>query len=65
MKTECMDPAAEAQYQKLLGDWKKDDDVVKEMLGMSVILSEEFFMSGTSWRCKLNYFVCLYGHKRH
>ena len=57
LKTECMDPAAEAQYQKLLNDWKKDDDVVKEMLGMSVILSEEFFMSGTSWRCKLNYFV--------
>ena len=44
MKTECMDPAAEAPYQKLLSDWKKDDDVVKEMLGMSVILSEEFFM---------------------
>ncbi|XP_015779663.1 PREDICTED: nucleotide-binding oligomerization domain-containing protein 2-like [Acropora digitifera] len=32
LKTECMDPAAEAQYQQLLSDWKKDDDVVKEML---------------------------------
>ena len=35
LKTECMDPAAEADYQQLLSDWKKDDDVVKEMLGMS------------------------------
>ena len=33
LKTECMDPAAEAHYQKLLSDWKKDDDVLKEMLG--------------------------------
>ncbi|XP_074630355.1 uncharacterized protein LOC141889078 isoform X4 [Acropora palmata] len=32
LKTECMDPAAEADYQQLLSDWKKDDDVVKEML---------------------------------
>ena len=39
LKTECMDPAAEAQYQKLLSDWKKHDDIVKEMLGMSIMLS--------------------------
>ncbi|XP_067029206.1 NLR family CARD domain-containing protein 3-like [Acropora muricata] len=32
MKTECMDPVAEAHYQKLLSDWKKDDDISKEML---------------------------------
>ncbi|XP_067029415.1 NLR family CARD domain-containing protein 3-like isoform X2 [Acropora muricata] len=32
LKTECMDPAAEAHYQKLLSDWKKDDDILKEML---------------------------------
>ncbi|XP_015770192.1 PREDICTED: uncharacterized protein LOC107348656 isoform X2 [Acropora digitifera] len=31
LKTECMDPAAEAEYQKLLSDWKKDDDILKEM----------------------------------
>ncbi|XP_015770215.1 PREDICTED: nucleotide-binding oligomerization domain-containing protein 2-like isoform X4 [Acropora digitifera] len=31
LKTECLDPAAEAQYQKLLSDWKKDDDILKEM----------------------------------
>ncbi|XP_044162952.1 NLR family CARD domain-containing protein 3-like [Acropora millepora] len=31
LKTECMDPAAEAHYQKLLSDWKKDDDILKEM----------------------------------
>ncbi|XP_044163297.1 NLR family CARD domain-containing protein 3-like [Acropora millepora] len=31
MKTECMDPAAEAHYEKLLSDWKKDDDISKEM----------------------------------
>ena len=35
LKTECLDPAAEAQYQKLLSDWKKDDDILKEMHGMS------------------------------
>ena len=29
LKTECMDPAAEAHYQKLLRDWKKDDDISK------------------------------------
>ena len=28
-----MDPDAEAHYIKLLSDWKKDDDVLKEMLG--------------------------------
>ena len=33
LKTECMDPAAEAHYQKLLSDWKKDDDILKGMLG--------------------------------
>ena len=33
LKTECMDPAAEAHYQKLLSDWKKDDDTLKEMHG--------------------------------
>ena len=59
LKTECMDPAAEARYQKLLSDWKKDDDILKEMLGMSIMLSWEFFLSGTSWRCKLDYFVSL------
>ncbi|XP_044162974.1 nucleotide-binding oligomerization domain-containing protein 2-like [Acropora millepora] len=32
LKTECMDPAAEADYEKLLSDWKKDDDILKEML---------------------------------
>ncbi|XP_015778396.1 PREDICTED: NACHT, LRR and PYD domains-containing protein 10-like, partial [Acropora digitifera] len=31
LKTECMDPAAEAQYQQLLSDWKKDDDILKEI----------------------------------
>ena len=39
LKTECLDPAAEAQYQKLLSDWKKDDDILKEMHGMSIMLS--------------------------
>ena len=39
LKTECMDPAAEAHYQKLLSDWKKDDDILKEMHGMSIMLS--------------------------
>ena len=39
LKTECMDPAAEAQYQQLLSDWKKDDDILKEMHGMSTMLS--------------------------
>ncbi|XP_074630894.1 uncharacterized protein LOC141889495 isoform X2 [Acropora palmata] len=32
LKTECMDPGAEAHYEKLLSDWKKDDDSIKEML---------------------------------
>ncbi|XP_044167462.1 nucleotide-binding oligomerization domain-containing protein 2-like isoform X1 [Acropora millepora] len=32
LKTECMDPAAEAHYKKVLSDWKKDDDILKEML---------------------------------
>ncbi|XP_067029233.1 NLR family CARD domain-containing protein 3-like [Acropora muricata] len=27
-----MDPGAEAHYEKLLSDWKKDDDILKEML---------------------------------
>ena len=45
LKTECMDPATEAHYEKLLSDWKKDDDISKEMHGMSIMLiSEEFFM---------------------
>ena len=39
LKTECMDPAAEAHYQQLLSDWKRDDDVIKQMLGMSIMLS--------------------------
>ena len=39
LKTECMDPAAEAEYQKLLSDWKKDDVILKEMHGMSTMLS--------------------------
>ena len=60
MKTECMDPATEAHYEKLLSDWKKDDDISKEMHGMSIMLiSEEFFMLGTSWGCQLDYFVSL------
>ena len=59
LKTECMDPGAEAHYEKLLIDWKKDDDSVKEMLGMSIMLSEDFVVLGTSWRCKLDYFVSL------
>ncbi|XP_044171374.1 NLR family CARD domain-containing protein 3-like [Acropora millepora] len=32
LKTECMDPAADADFQQLLSDWKKDDDSIKEML---------------------------------
>ncbi|XP_067029222.1 NLR family CARD domain-containing protein 3-like isoform X2 [Acropora muricata] len=32
LKTECMDPGAEAHYEKLLSDWKKDDDSIKEIL---------------------------------
>ncbi|XP_015779667.1 PREDICTED: uncharacterized protein LOC107357539 [Acropora digitifera] len=32
LKTECMDPAAEAYYEELLSDWKKDDDILKEKL---------------------------------
>ncbi|XP_015766533.1 PREDICTED: E3 ubiquitin-protein ligase DZIP3-like [Acropora digitifera] len=32
LKTECMDPATEAHYQKLLRDWKNDDDTLKEIL---------------------------------
>ena len=39
LKTESLDPAAEAHYQQLLSDWKKDDDVIKQMLGMSIMLS--------------------------
>ena len=39
LKTECMDPATEAHYQKLLSDWKKDDDILKEILGMSIMMS--------------------------
>ena len=39
LKTECMDPAAEAHYQKLLSDWKKDDDILKEMHGITIMLS--------------------------
>ena len=39
LKTECLDPAAEAHYQKLLSDWKKDDDILKGMHGMSIMLS--------------------------
>ena len=39
LKTECMDPATEAHYQKLLSDWRKGDDILKGMLGMSVIMS--------------------------
>ena len=49
LKTECMDPAAEAHCQKLLSARKKDDYILREMLGMSTILSEKFFMLGTSW----------------
>ena len=43
LKTESMDPAAEAHCQKLLTHWKKDDDNLKEMLGMSTMMSLEFF----------------------
>ena len=59
MKSECMDPAAEAHCQKLLSERKKDDYILREMLGMSIMPSEQFFMLGTSWRCKLDYFVSL------
>ena len=60
LKTECMDPAAEAHYEKLLSDWKREDDISKEMHGMSIMLiSEEFSMLGTSWGCQLDYFVSL------
>ena len=42
LKTECMDPTAEAHFLKLLSDWKKDDDSSKEMLqefkGMQIVL---------------------------
>ena len=38
LKTECMDPATEAHYQKLLREWKNDDETLKEMLGMSIIV---------------------------
>ena len=46
LETESMDPAAEAQYQRLLSDWKKDDDVVKEIHGMSIMLSQTFSCQG-------------------
>ena len=39
LKTECMDPATEAQCQQLLRDWKKDDDILREMLGIPILLS--------------------------
>ena len=32
MKTDCMDPDAEAHFRTLLHDWKKYDDNTKEML---------------------------------
>ena len=32
VKTECMDPDAEAHFRDSLNDWKKDDDNMKEML---------------------------------
>ena len=32
LKTECMDPTAEAHYKELLIVWKKDDDIFKDML---------------------------------
>ncbi|XP_068732099.1 uncharacterized protein [Montipora capricornis] len=32
LKTECMDPDVEEHYQKLLKEWKKDDDNTKETL---------------------------------
>ena len=32
LKTECMDPVAEAHYKNLLNEWKKGDDSLKEML---------------------------------
>ena len=32
VKSECMDPDAEAQFRDLLNDWKKYDDSKKEML---------------------------------
>ena len=43
LKTESTDPAAEAHYQQLLNDWKKDDDRIKETLkeleGMLIMTS--------------------------
>ena len=32
LETECMDPEAEEHYTELLGQWKKDEDNVKEKL---------------------------------
>ena len=32
LETECMDPEAEEHYIELLGQWKKDEDNVKEKL---------------------------------
>ena len=57
LKTECMDPATKDHYEKLLSDWKKDDDSLKEILGMSILTSDEFSKLGTFWSRKLDYFV--------
>ena len=54
LKTECMDPTAEAHYKKLLSDWKKDDDSLKEVLeelkGMLpvIVTSQKFSLFQTS-----------------
>ena len=32
LKTECMDPVVEEHYQKLLKEWKIDDENTKEKL---------------------------------
>ena len=54
LKTECMEPAAEAHYEKLLSDWMKDDDILKEMHGMSIMLSEKLSCLTVQGHCDVN-----------
>ena len=45
VKTECMDPDAEAHYRDLLNDWKKyDHDNMKEMLEELKGMMQKFFI---------------------
>ena len=64
LKTECMDPAAGAHYKKLLSDWKKDDDSLKEMLeelkGMHIDL---FTGSHLKFYCSKNAIMGCQGEK--